>query len=124
VSGGSYDYLYSKLEAGEVDAFEQWASQLDEDLAETAEKLRAGAVEVYVPNRQPYPSPAVAALAVDEARKQCAAMSLEVAVLRAKFARLAGIARACEWSRSGDTGPDDVADACLALAGLARAKAV
>jgi hypothetical protein len=120
MSGGSYDYLSGKLRDGELDAFSRWASQLDEDLAETAQKLRLGLVEVYENGRRPYPAPAVAATAVDEARQECADMAAEVARLREKLQRIADVAHACEWSRSGDTGADHVADACLAFVGLTR----
>ncbi len=120
MSGGSYDYLYLDMSNGGLEKFERWSEQLVEDLAEVASNLRAGQVEVFSPTRGPYPNPDAAADAVDATRARCAAIAAEIRALGDKVAALASVARAAEWSRSCDTGPDDVANACVALSGWAR----
>jgi hypothetical protein len=105
------------MEGGEIDAFQRWAESLAEDLGELARKLRAGEVKRYVNGEwQPHPDPHGAAESVDSARHRVVSMHSRIAILQQDIRALASLAHGVEWWQSGDYGPDQVVEACLALA--------
>lgn len=117
MSGGSYDYLCHKMDRGEIDPFEQWAGQLDDDLRQLAAELRSGEVSTYVNHELvSHPDPGGAAEAADAARDRVASMRARIASLQADVRALASLCHDVEWWRSGDYGADQAAEACVALA--------
>lgn len=126
MSGGSFDYVCYKMDDGELDAFARWAEGLIAEIEATAAKVIAGepihydqGLRTYVPH--PRTAEASVALPAAAARFRAALVAVEDA--RAIVRELSRIAYAIEWCASGDTGPDHVADECIAWM-AARAKAM
>lgn len=101
MSGGSYNYLHSKLRwgDGELDSFMYWFEQLREDLAIAA----AEAPESDRP-------------AIERARQRLTEIHASLQAAAAELETYADLAQAVEWRRSGDWGLDAIVEEASKLA--------
>jgi hypothetical protein len=123
MSGGSYDYLCRRVAEGELDAFSRWAGALAEDLKSLSQSIRSGEVTVWDgAERQhyPYPSSELSADAVDDVRRNVVAVAARIAALQVEVRALEDVCHDVEWWQSGDYGPDQATDACVAFVALQR----
>lgn len=117
MSGGSYEYMHSDMANGEVEKFVRYHEALVDDLEKVLNPLREGTLTEYdAANLRHVPF-----------REQAAATeAMQCVIAKVRYAEellgrlgemmrsLADVAHAVEWWQSSDTGPDDVANACLA----------
>jgi hypothetical protein len=117
MSGGSYDYTCHEMGEGGVEKFIENVAAMVDDLADLRRRLLADQVTMWNKERGHYKPTAeerdrqAHALAVGIRRMEIARASVEVT--RDEMRRLAPLAKAVEWSRSADWGPDDVISECM-----------
>lgn len=117
MSGGSFDYVCYKMADGKLDDFAVHAAALIAEIEKVAAKVSAGEPIYYdqgLKTSVPYPRTDEASVALLAAAARFRAALVAVEAARAIVREISCIAHAIEWSESGDTGPDDVADECIA----------
>ncbi len=126
MSGGSFDYLYRKMEDGDALAF-RYAMEEEKDdyfqkglLARMDEAIKAlvdGDDDAYYDREtrkfMPHPRPGEAIAAVAKMRARFVAAKQDAERLKETLAALAPTARAIEWWASGDTGVYDFIEECM-----------
>jgi hypothetical protein len=122
VSGGSYNYAYCQMLAGETDEFAQLADRFVGHLRDLEARIEAGKVEAYDrPEGSIYaharpPTEAEKALwlmAVSAARGRFESAQRKLAEVQGLMVELADLAHAIEWRESGDTGDEGTARDCV-----------
>jgi len=120
VSGGSFDYMSSEMAEGRVEKFVTYVDDMLEELEAVLKALEEGdqtistrTIRPGVGERCAHPSPELAIIAVNSAIQRVRRTKAIVDEVREIVPRLAALAHAVEWCRSGDTGKGNVADACI-----------
>ncbi len=102
MSGGSYDYAYSK-----IDELERWASVL-ESMAERCEAWGVQGFTIFDPTRRAATEIERSMVAYKGARLRQVAYEVREAARRVRD--LEDLMQAVEWAASGDSGPDSLLD--------------
>lgn len=113
MSGGSFDYLYGKMEDGDAVAFASHATDLIAEMERTVAKIRDGEAFYYDRTEKkyvPHPRAEVAIIAIQAQIEMMRSTLRKVDEIKVALSELAPMAHAIEWCCSGDTGPDDIAD--------------
>lgn len=124
MSGGSFDYLYRKMEDGDAQAFLSAMETSDYDplgergllhyLDRALERLRRGEPVAWNGNDYvPHPEPERAIAAVEKMRARFVAAREEALRLKGTLTALAPVAHLIEWWASGDTEADDLIEECM-----------
>lgn len=117
MSGGSFDYVFSKMQDGDLDDFARHAEAMIVEIEKVAQAIRNGERIKY--NGQlrahvTYPRDTEASIAMAAVASRLHVALGAIITARSIVCELAEVAHAVEWCASGDTGPDDVADKCIA----------
>ena len=118
MSGGSYDYLYQKMEDGDVSAFLRWVDELIEQYRELDRRLVAGEIETWEQSpgapkghtRRCQLQPedvAAGGVAIPAVIAALMSAKAQAVLLGDTLRSLAALAHAAEWQKSGDTGADN-----------------